>query len=263
MDPGHHCSVTQGSRPREPSGAGGERSRRCNTPSGCRAAGRRGDSSKARAAPAGGGARRAARQGGSLRPAARPQGWRRPDRLTPTPRHVSWRHLSSAIAVLTLILCLQGRAVCGTDRGTGTCWAMAHIQPTRSRAIAPTTWWACFPRARRRRTRVHHRPCACQRLSWSGFGRFSRRRGRGRLTVAGSREAQAPAISARRAWVGPVLVMPPCRRGSPLADADGVSPSYLMSGLGGSQRVRAPSAAPVGPGPGVLAPGAGAVRWVR
>jgi hypothetical protein len=185
MATGHNCRVTQGSRPRAQACAGGERRRRGNTPAGCRAAGRRGDSSKARAAPAGGGARRAARPGGSLLPAARPQGGRRPDRLTPTPRHVSWRQLSSEIAVLTLILCLQGRSVGGTDSGTGTCWAMAHLQPTRSRALAPTTWWACFPRALRRRTRVHNRTGACQLLSWSGFGRVSRRRGRGRLTVAG------------------------------------------------------------------------------
>jgi hypothetical protein len=60
-----------------------------------------------------------------------------------------------------------------------------------------------------------------------GWGTFSRGRWRGRLTVAEEREAQEPAIRARRAGVFPACVMPPCRRRSPDEDADGVKPSAV------------------------------------
>jgi hypothetical protein len=63
--------------------------------------------------------------------------------------------------------------------------AIAHITPTSSRAIATTTWLACFPRAIRRRTRVHSRTCAFQLLSWIALGCCSSRSGICRLTVAG------------------------------------------------------------------------------
>ena len=46
-------------------------------------------------------------------------------------------------------------------------------------------------------------------ISCTAVGRFSRRRCRWRLTFAGSRYAQAPSTSARRAWVFPVLVIEP------------------------------------------------------
>jgi hypothetical protein len=80
-------------------------------------------------------------------------------------------------------------------------------------------------------------------MSWIGCGRASRRCGRWRLTVAGSREAQAPATRARRAGGCPALVSGPCRRRAPLEDFAGVSPRSRMSGLGCSTGVRAPPAA--------------------
>ena len=66
-----------------------------------------------------------------------------------------------------------------------------------------------------------------------------------RRTVAGEREAQAPATSTRRAWLLPVCVMPPCRRRSPVEYAEGVKPRECMSCLGLSKRVRSPRAATV------------------
>jgi hypothetical protein len=80
---------------------------------------------------------------------------------------------------------VQGRSVWGTYGVTGTCWAIAHIQPTSARAIATTTWVACFPRAIRRRTRVHRRTCAFQLLAWMALGCCSSRRCRCRRTLAG------------------------------------------------------------------------------
>jgi hypothetical protein len=58
--------------------------------------------------------------------------------------------------------------------------------------------------------------------------------------VAGSREAQAPATRARRAWLLPVVVMPPWRRRSPVEYADGVKPREFISWRGCSNRVRSP-----------------------
>jgi hypothetical protein len=130
------------------------------------------------------------------------------------------------------VLLVQGRSVCGTDGVTGTWLAIAPIKPTSSRAIATTTWWACFPRALRRRKRLHSRPCAFQLLSWRALGCGSSRRCLGRLTLAGERSDQAPSTQARRAWVLPAVVMGPCRRRSPLAYAEGISPKHFISGLG-------------------------------
>jgi hypothetical protein len=120
---------------------------------------------------------------------------------------------------------------------------MAHRKPTHARARATTTWLACFPRASRRRERVHRRTWAFQRMSWSALGGLSSRHGRCRLTFAGEREAQAPATSARRAWVFPALVSAPCRRRAPREEAAGGRPQEPMSGLGCSKRGRSPSAA--------------------
>jgi hypothetical protein len=39
----------------------------------------------------------------------------------------------------------------GLSGVTVTCWAIAPMTPTSSRAMATTTWWAWFPRAMRRR----------------------------------------------------------------------------------------------------------------
>ena len=67
-------------------------------------------------------------------------------------------------------------------------------------ALSPCRW----------RDRVQRRPWACQLRAWSAGGRCARRRGRCRRTVAGDREAQAPAPKAGRAWRCPVLGMLPC-----------------------------------------------------
>ena len=50
-------------------------------------------------------------------------------------------------------LVVQGRSVGWTDGVTGPGVAIAHLQSTRSRAIAPTTWWAGGPCAIRGRKR--------------------------------------------------------------------------------------------------------------
>jgi len=84
-------------------------------------------------------------------------------------------------------------------------WRNGPPMPTRARAIAPPTGWACCPRARRRRKRVHRRPWACPRIACRGFGSGSSRPWRGRLTWAGERAAQAPASRARRAGVLPIF----------------------------------------------------------
>jgi hypothetical protein len=84
-------------------------------------------------------------------------------------------------------LLVQWRSVCWTDGVTGTCLAIAPIKPTSSRAIATTTWWACCPRAIRRRKRLHSHTCAFQLISWMALGCCSSRRCRCRLTLAGSR----------------------------------------------------------------------------
>jgi hypothetical protein len=131
---------------------------------------------------------------------------------------------------------------------------MAPINALRSRAMATTPWLAFFPLALSCRERVHRRLWAVQLLSWLGLGTFARRHGRGRLTVAGSREAQAPSTRARRAWLWPVLGMPPCWRCSPVEDAEGVKPRECSSCRGGSTRGRSPRAAPVVTAPGQFPP---------
>ena len=124
-------------------------------------------------------------------------------------------------------------------------WAMAHRNARRSRAMAPTTWWAFFPLALRCLERLHSRIWAFHLLAWSGLAPCSRRRCSCRRTCAGEREAQAPATSTRRAWLWPVFVMPPGRRRAPVAYAAGVKPRECMSCLGVANRVRSPRAAPV------------------
>ena len=121
--------------------------------------------------------------------------------------------------------------------------AMAPINAAMSRAIATTTWVACCPRAVRGRQRVHQRTWAFPPRCWLAWGNGSTRHGRWRLTLAGDREAQAPAMSARRANVWPALVRRPGRRRAPRESALGVRPRALMSGLGFSPRVSSPSAA--------------------
>ena len=149
----------------------------------------------------------------------------------------------------------QWRAVCWPYGVTGTWCTMAHIHPTRARARATTTWCACGPRATRQRARVPRRPCACQLRFWRALDGFARRRGRWRLTFAGERYAPAPATRAPRAWVWPAWVSAPCRRRSPLEEADGSRPQHGISCLGLAKRVRAPRAAP-----GVTAPVPGPPR---
>jgi hypothetical protein len=82
-------------------------------------------------------------------------------------------------------LLVQWRSVCWTYGVIGTCLAIAHIKPTSSRAIATTTWLACFPRAIRRRKRLHSRTCAFQLISWMAVGCCSSRSCLCRLTLAG------------------------------------------------------------------------------
>jgi hypothetical protein len=132
------------------------------------------------------------------------------------------------------------RPLCWSDRVTGTALAMAHMQPASARARAPVTTGACGPREPRRRSRGQRRPWAFQLRSGMMGGGVSRRRGRGRLPWAGSREAQAPATSARRAWLWPAVVMDPCRRCAPEEDAAGSRPTPVIRARGGSTRVRSP-----------------------
>ena len=66
-----------------------------------------------------------------------------------------------------------GRLVCWSERVTGSHWAMAHIKPTSSQAIATTTWLAFFPRAMRRRKRLHSCTCAFQLMSWIALSWWS------------------------------------------------------------------------------------------
>ena len=131
---------------------------------------------------------------------------------------------------------------------------MAPRHARSARAMAPTTWWAGFPLALRWRERCPRRSWAFQLSAWIGVDTFSRRQGRCRLPVAGEREAQAPSTRARRAWRWPVWVLPPWRRRSPVEYADGVTPRACLSWRGGSNRVRAPSAAPVGTATGPCPP---------
>jgi hypothetical protein len=131
-----------------------------------------------------------------------------------------------------------------------TCWAMAPRKPASSRAMATTTGWACVPRASRRRERLHSRTGAFHLRSWLGLGSSSSWSCQWRLTVAGSREAQAPSTKARRAWVWPVLVLDPCRRRSALASAEGIRPRSFITGRGCSTRVRSPSSGHEGHGHG-------------
>jgi hypothetical protein len=120
----------------------------------------------------------------------------------------------------------------GRERVTGTCVAIAPRHPPRARAMATTPWVACGPRAIRRRSRVPRRTWACQLRSWRAVGGPARRRWRGRLTVAGWRDAQAPATHARRAWVWPAVVLAPCRRRAPRDDAAGLRPQHVSRCLG-------------------------------
>ena len=129
----------------------------------------------------------------------------------------------------------------------GTSWAMAPIHARSARAMATTPWGAFVPRAMRCRERCHKRTWAFHLRAWRGWGPCSRRRGRGRRTGAGARDAQAPALRARRAGGLPVWGMPPGRRRAPVASSEGGTPREGRRGLGCSTRVRSPSAAPGGP----------------
>src|SRR5882724_8070946 len=90
--------------------------------------------------------------------------------------------------------------------GIATGVAMAHSKARKARARATTTCWACLPLAIRWRERVQSRTWAFQLIAGIAVGSVARRSGRGRLTVAGYRDAQAPSTKARRAWGWPVLV---------------------------------------------------------
>jgi hypothetical protein len=123
---------------------------------------------------------------------------------------------------------------------------MAHMQALHSRAMATPPCVACVPLAMSALERLQRRTWACQRMAWLTWGILSRRRCRWRLTLAGSRSAQAPSTKARRAWLCPVLGMLPCCRRPPLAYAEGGSPRECLRWRGGSKRGRSPSAATVG-----------------
>jgi hypothetical protein len=125
-----------------------------------------------------------------------------------------------------------GRSMGARDGVSETSWAMAHRHARHARAMATTPGLACFPLALSCRERWHRRIWAFHRLSWRGLDTCSRRRCRGRLTLAGSREAQAPSTRARRAWLWPVLGMPPCRRCAPVESSEGVQLREFISGLG-------------------------------
>jgi hypothetical protein len=130
-----------------------------------------------------------------------------------------------------------------SDGMTGTSWAMAHMHPASSRALATVTTWACGPRATRCRSRVPSLTWAFQLMSWMILGGISSRRWRCRLTVAGSRSAQAPSTRARRAWVFPAWVIEPGWRRAPEEYAAGIKPKHFISALGVSHRLRSPIAA--------------------
>jgi hypothetical protein len=106
---------------------------------------------------------------------------------------------------------------------------MAHTNPTSSRAMATTTWLACFPRAISLRYRLQRLPCAFPLMAWRALGCFASLSWRCRLTFAGYRYAQAPSTRARRAWVLPALVMAPCRRRSPVEYSEGMRPMHLIA----------------------------------
>jgi hypothetical protein len=142
-------------------------------------------------------------------------------------------------------LWVEQRCAWLTEGVTGIWWAMAHMQPTSSRAIATTTWVACCPRASSGRLHCQRRTGAFQLMSWMALSGVSSCRDRCRLTLAGEREAHVPPTMARRAWVLPALGMAPCRRRAPLDYAEGSRPKHFSSGLGWSKRMRAPSSARV------------------
>ena len=182
---------------------------------------------------------------------------------------------------------MKGPGVLWPDGVTGPSVAMAHRTPTTARAMATGTPGACWPLATRRRSRVHRRTWAFQRLAWMTVGGCSRRRGSCRLPWAGSRYAQAPATSALRAWVFPALGLAPWGAARPRQTRKGSSPR-LSAGRWGSQHgcgrpLQPPSCRPRGlahrarpagcrpPGAtatraralGVLVRDAAGVRWVR
>src|SRR5438034_737896 len=105
---------------------------------------------------------------------------------------------------------------------SGTVRAIAQAKAAISCAMATTTWLTCFPRAVSWRYRLQRRTCAFQLMAWTSAGSFSSRSWRWRLTFAGYRYAHAPSTSARRAWLFPALVIPPCRRRSPDEYSEGV-----------------------------------------
>jgi hypothetical protein len=185
LEKGQNLRVTRMSRPRWQYETGPESRQCCYKPAGWRAAGRHGAIPQACSSPLGGRCLQGSPTGGSILLAARHQRWMLPHRLIPSPCPVPERQRLSDIEGLTLPLFPEARAIGWADRVTGTWWAMAYIQSTSSRAIATTTWLACFPRAVRRRKRLHSRTCAFQLISWIGLGSVSRRSWRWRLTLAG------------------------------------------------------------------------------
>ncbi|WP_246684434.1 MULTISPECIES: hypothetical protein [unclassified Mesorhizobium] len=87
--------------------------------------------------------------------------------------------------------------------------AIDQMKPTISRAMATLTTLAFLPRALKRRYRVQSRTCAFHPISRTTFGSTSIRSTLCRPMRGLILYAQAPSTSARRAWVLPVLVMPP------------------------------------------------------
>jgi hypothetical protein len=138
---------------------------------------------------------------------------------------------------------VTARGGLGPDGVTGSAWAMAQLQPPRSRAMATVPPGAWLPRAPRRRSRCPSRPGAVPRRAWRLFGCWSRRRCRWRRTGAGDRAAPAPAPSARRAGGGPAGVIEPGGRGAPGEESAGIRPRHGLRSLGGAPRRRAPMAA--------------------
>jgi len=129
--------------------------------------------------------------------------------------------------------------------GRGSSWARAHRKALQARALATPTWSGGCPRALSCRARVPSRPWAGPLRAWLAGGTFARRRGSWRRLVAGEREAQAPAIRARRAWGARPAWGPPAGAARPGRMLRGFSPRHSGAVGGVAQRVRAPRAATV------------------
>src|SRR5262249_45974214 len=95
-----------------------------------------------------------------------PDGLVTPSRVAPHRGCVSSATRGSSAALSHAIVCPYGV--------TGPSLARAHMQPTRSRARATTTWVTFCPRARNWRYRLQSRPGAFQLISWMIWGGVAR-----------------------------------------------------------------------------------------